>query len=82
MLMMSTLFVGNQEVGNVFQFLCEDEDSISLAFARALSNSSSSLLLAFSKRIPNLTIDTADVQILMSTEQDMVPITSVTKARL
>src|SRR5437899_28839 len=58
----STLFVGHWEVHNIFQLLGEDEDSISLAIAWALTNAPT-LLAMFLKRVVGLTGDSAEVQI-------------------
>lgn len=58
----STLLVGGREARNVFQLLGEDEDSISLAIAWALSNVPTFLSL-FLRRISGFTGKQAEVQI-------------------
>lgn len=58
----SALFVGNWEGHNIFQLLGEDEDSISLAIAWALTNAPT-LLALFLKRVVGFAGDSAEVQI-------------------
>lgn len=58
----STLLVGGREAHNVFQLLGDDEDSISLAIAWALSNVPAFLSL-FLKRVTGFTGKQAEAQI-------------------
>jgi hypothetical protein len=58
----STLFVGRNEITNIFRLLGDNEDSISLAIAWAFSKSPA-LLGTFLKRRLGFTADNAEVQV-------------------
>jgi hypothetical protein len=72
----STLFVGNREVHNVFQLVGDDEDSISLAIAWALTNAPAFLSL-FLNRVGGAAGDHADVQIRVHRYESGAGITDI-----
>jgi len=72
----ATLFTGNREVHNIFQLLGDDEDSISLAIAWALTNAPT-LLSVFLKRIVGFTDVRTDVQIRVHRYEAAAGITDI-----